>query len=638
MRIIRVIHIVLLFMTVGSGVAYASHIVGGDMTYKFVDSGVSGNRYELTMIIYEDCINANPGTIASDTTAVFTVFDAVTNAQIEVKQVDFMSTLSVPTNFSNSCVANAPSVCLVKTTYLTDFILPPSPTGYIIAYQKCCRNINIINIVNPGGGGPTYYCVIPPTTLAPHNTSAIFKNFPPQIICLNNPLVYDNSATDADGDSLSYEFCNALVVIGEPPPSLYPPPYDSVTWYYPIYNYNTPITGFPPIRLDPVTGLLTGTPNRVGRYLVTVCCHEWRNGIMINTVKREFQFVITDCSKVVIADMPQFSTQPNTYVLDCNDYTVHFINTSKGGNTYLWDFGALAQNAMINDFEPTFTYPDTGIYTVKLVVNPGGTCQDSITKLVKIYHVFHAAFIDTGNYCPGAQINFLDNSIVTIKPVTFWQWNFGDGGTSVEQNPWHTYQYGGTYNVVLTSQNIKGCTDTALNHVVVDNFHPFAGDDTVIVKGESIQFSAQGGEKYSWWPDERLSSSNSSGPIGYYPDTGHFAYTVRIESAYGCTGEAFINVKVVDNASFFVPNAFSPNGDGLNDVFRPRAVGYRSLKYFKVYNRFGEEIYTSESLEEGWDGTYNHHHADVGTYFWMITYTDRFGKDGFLKGDVTLVR
>ena len=83
---------------------------------------------------------------------------------------------------------------------------------------------------------------------------------------------------------------------------------------------------------------------------------------------------------------------------------------------------------------------------------------------------------------------------------------------------------------------------------------------------------------------------------------------------------------------------FSPNGDGINDVFRPIAVGYSAMNYFKVFNRWGEIVYNGNTLEKGWDGYYNNKQADLGTYYWEIAFTDRFGKTGFLKGDVTLVR
>lgn len=636
MRHIHPIFLALILLTsVNTHTAYASHIVGGEMTYKFIDSSAAGCRYAVTLSVYEDIVNGNPDAILSDNPATFYVYNAATLTQVRKDDVYYVYSGNVPANFRSECVNNYPPVGTNKKTFTITYTLPPSTSGYLIAYQKCCRNEGINNIINPGNEGSTIVCSIPPTNVASFNNSAEFKNYPPLVICNANPLQYDHSATDPDGDSLTYEFCNALVEHNDPAP----PPYDSVRWLVPAYNRNTPITGYPPIVINPVTGVITGTPNRLGRYLVTVCCHEWRNGVMISTIRREFQFIITDCSRAVVADMPQYSTQPNTYIINCDNYTVHFVNTSKGGTNYFWDFGTRRiQDNTSTEFEPTVTFPDTGVYMVKLVVNPGGTCQDSISKLVKIYPEFHVAFTDSGNFCPQHPINFLDRSVATVKPLTRWEWNFGDGALSEEQNPVHIYDHGGTYNVLLMSENIKGCADTALSRVIVEHFNPYAGNDTVIVKGESIIFDASGGVSYKWWPPDQLSDTDISAPRGYYPDTGFYHYTVQITSAFGCTGEASINVQVADQASFFVPNAFTPNGDGLNDIFRTRAVGYRTLKYLKVFNRFGELVYMGDNLETGWDGTYNHHQADIGTYFWQIIYIDRFGKEGFEKGDVTLIR
>jgi gliding motility-associated-like protein len=275
---------------------------------------------------------------------------------------------------------------------------------------------------------------------------------------------------------------------------------------------------------------------------------------------------------------------------------------------------------------------------VKLVVNPTSTCPDSISRLVKIYPVFRPRFDDSGIFCPGSPITFKDLTESTIKPITQWNWSFGDGTRSSEQSPVHTFATGGTYNVVLATQNIKECADTTVRRVIVQNFTPYAGDDTIIVKGEYIQFDAKGGTSYTWSPPDQLSSTVISNPIGTYPDTGTWVYRLYVTSDYGCTGYDTIKVWVVDNASFVVPTAFTPNGDGRNDYFRPRAVGYRSLKYFKVFNRWGQEVYFGKSLETGWNGTFNNKPAEMGVYFWQIQYTDRHGGEGFLKGDVTLLR
>ncbi|MBC7554293.1 MAG: gliding motility-associated C-terminal domain-containing protein [Taibaiella sp.] len=638
-------YLILIFLFVCNLQAKASHIVGGEVTYKFTGVVAGGNRYEISLVIYQDCLNGQIGAIDMDNPAYLSVFDTGTSTGIRRIYLDttinFSEKLVVPVNFSNACVTNIPPVCLLKKTFKRSFVLPPNSAGYIVSYQRCCRNAQVMNIRNPGDEGATYFCYIPPVGLVASNNSAVFKQYPPQIICRNNPLYYDHSATDADGDSLSYEFCNASIgaTASDIKPIPGPPPYPNVQYIAPPYSAIYPLTAFPLLQIDPRTGIISGTPNRVGRFLVTVCCSEWRGGVLINVMKREFQFVVTDCSKVVVACIPQFSTDINTFIVECTSFTVQFVNCSSGGFSYHWDFGVPGiDNDTSNELAPIFTYPDTGIFTVKLVVNPGSTCPDSISRFVKIFPTFTTNFTDSGTYCPGKPITFTDKSATTIKPITSWIWNFGDGGTSGDQNPVHSYSYGGTYNVLLISQNVKNCIDTSVRQVIIENFRPSAGNDTIIVKGESILFNATGGNQYTWSPPDYLNNININNPLGIYPDTGIINYIVNVTSAYGCMGSDTIKVWVVSQAAFFVPTGFSPNGDGNNDVFRPIAIGYRSLKYFRVYNRWGEQVYYGENISEGWDGSQKGKPAELGTYFWQISFVDRFGKEGYMKGDVTLVR
>jgi len=647
------VFILLLLFSFCSQEMKASHIVGGEMTYQHLGDTILGGvicqKYQVNLSIYEDCITGSPGAILQDNPAFLAVymgpgFDSL----VQEDSVGFSSAQSVPTGFSNACVTNIPKTCLIKKTFTKIYFLPPNATGYMVSYQRCCRNPDIGNILNASSTGSTFFCIIPSPPLL--NNSAVFKYFPPQIICLANPLFYDHSASDTDGDSLSYEFCTSVncctaccpnnVKPWPPgPPDIAAPTYYDAVQYMPGFTSADPINGYPVIQIDPVTGMITGTPNTVGRYLVTVCCHEWRDGIMINTIKREFQFVVTPCTKVVVADMPQFSTDLNTYIVDCADYTVNFQNTSKGGFSYHWDFGVPGAPQDTSDqFEPTFTYPDTGTFTVKLVVNPHSTCPDSIFRFVKVYPKFRANYSDSGAQCPGSPVYFKDLSSSTLKPITYWKWYFGDGDSSFAENPVYTYKTPGIYNVALISENIRSCIDTFVSQVVIDNFVPFAGDDTAIVKGESILFNATGGVKFTWSPPANLSDTSIYNPTGYFPDTGHFTYYVHVVSAYGCTGLDSVKVDVVNQAAFVVPSAFTPNGDGKNDIFRPLAVGYKNLNYFRIFNRWGQEVYYSATLEVGWDGTYKNKDAEMGTYFWEISFNDRFGKKGFMKGDVTLVR
>ncbi|RYZ55914.1 MAG: PKD domain-containing protein [Sphingobacteriales bacterium] len=627
-------------LVTGFGSARASHIVGGEFRFINLSSEVGPDsvRYRIVFTLYMDCENPNPGAIQDEDVSSFYIFKG--NGQpitgLEKYTIPKLSTKLLPADFSNSCVSNPPTTCLLRNIYEFTISLPNEPTGYVLLKSDCCRNASVVNVVDPSNVGSSYSIELPPRSVI--NNSAVYRNLPPQIICINVPFEYDHSAVDPDGDSLSYRFGPAFNGDNVSTPA--PPPFQPIL-YMGGFTFGKPLAGAPIISINSKTGVIKGTPNLTGRFVVAVYCSEWRNGVIINTVIREYQFVVTNCSKLVDAEIPQYSEEYNTYIVQCESLEVKFDNLSTGGFKYDWDFGVPGiLTDVSSDFSPTFTYPDTGTYVVSLVVNKGSTCTDSTTRLVKVYPTFKTAFTFDDDPCPGISIQFTDSSFSSNPSYTAisWFWNFGDSITSTEPNPAHTFPEGGKYQVSLTSSNGKGCIDTAVNQVTVELFRPFAGNDTIIVQGESINFSATGGGTYLWTPDIYLNNNAIANPVGFYPDTGRFTYVVDITSPFNCMGSDTISVWVVSQGALFVPTAFSPNGDGVNDVLRPIGIGYSNIRYFRIFNRWGEQVFYTTQFNEGWNGIWKGKQADVGTYFWVLSVIDRFGKEEVVKGDVALLR
>ena len=622
----------------------ATHIVGGDVTYNV---NPVTNAYEFTVNVYRDCLpqsqgGGSPQALIDDEFGYFTIYNGSNFFLID--SIYATNKFLVPVNFSNSCISNPPNTCISQLQFKFTKVLPPSTKSYTLLYQRCCRNNSVNNLVTPGGTGATFLCKIPPNI---YNNSAKYKNYPPQIICINNPFVYDNSAIDADGDSLSYEFCQAFdggddqTPNGSKPkiedpflPTIFPVKYKSP------FNSNVPLGGNPILDIDSKTGLITGVPNILGRFVVTVCCHEWRNGVMINTIKRDFQFVVTDCSKAVVANMPQYSEFPNTYIVSCKSKTIKFDNTSIGGFNYFWDFGV---NGITTDtssaFSPSYTYTDTGTYIVKLLVNKGSTCPDSINKIVKVYPTFETDFDYFGLLCPQSPMYFTDQSSSTFDVVNYWKWNFDDGTTSADKNPQHYFpNVGKSFNVSLISGNKFGCRDTFSQTLQIPKVLISAGNDTVIVKNIPLQLNGKGASNYVWSPATKLDNPFINNPIFVSSDTGKFEYILQGTTNNGCVGNDTINITVASGPYLSVPNAFSPNGDGLNDYFRILAAGFTKINAFKIFDRWGKMVYSSNSFKIGWDGFVNGRRCEVGTYFWFLDAVDLEGKTKTLKGDVTLVQ
>lgn len=619
----------------------ASHMIGGDITYKCLGDNV----YEITLTLYQDCLFGEPLAIAQDDPAYLTIFTSGPGpSQVFQQTVGSMSSGNIDPNFSNECITNYPNTCLRRQIFRRNVTLAPNSNGYDVVYQRCCRNASINNVVNPGNVGVSYTAHIPGfDSTECRNNSATFNTMPPQIICANNPFIYDFSATDIDGDSLTYELCAAkpgASTVNPIPPNngpVTPPPYGMVP-YMPPYSATMPMSGMPALQINAQTGLMTATPNAIGRFVVTVCANEWKEGVLVNTLSRDVQFVVTNCSRAVYASIPELSGQPGVYAIECDDFTVQFANTSSGGETYLWNFGV--GGATSTAFEPTFTYPDTGTYEVKLIVNPGTTCTDSITTLVKVYPTFHADFTWEGMLCPEQPIHFIDQSEGTYGDAISWQWNFGDDSTSVASDPTHIYaRPGGQQEVTLITKNALGCTDTAAKILPLQTFDPNAGNDTIIVIGSPFNLQGSGCEYYLWEPPDYLSNNQIANPITTFPNTGNYTYVLHGSNEEGCMATDTVHIQVVKDGIIFVPNAFSPNGDGVNDFLIPRIVGYTQINSFAIFNRWGEKVYaTTNDNEPAWDGRYNSKAAEVGTYFWHANAIDRNGVEVEAKGDIILLR
>ncbi len=196
---------------------------------------------------------------------------------------------------------------------------------------------------------------------------------------------------------------------------------------------------------------------------------------------------------------------------------------------------------------------------------------------------------------------------------------------------------------VLTVFDNIGCPKPGRDTVLVTvlpKVNAYAGHDTSVVVGQPLQLNASGGEGYVWIPTTSLNSGNIHNPIGVYDGSfDSIEYKVVVVDENGCADSSFVTVKVFrTNPQIFVPTAFTPNGDGKNDIFRPIAVGISKIEYFRVFNRWGEMVFNTTTNEQGWDGKINGKEQGTGTFVWLVKGVDYTGKAFFAKGTVTLIR
>jgi gliding motility-associated-like protein len=169
-------------------------------------------------------------------------------------------------------------------------------------------------------------------------------------------------------------------------------------------------------------------------------------------------------------------------------------------------------------------------------------------------------------------------------------------------------------------------------------YAPDAGHDTVIYAGAHIQLHGADAASYNWSPGSFLDDSTLANPIGYFPTSGTYPFVLHGVSDSGCTGADTVHVIVLDHSTYAVPNAFSPNDDGHNDVLSPFNIEQATLVNFRIYDRWGKIVHDGSPFNAGWDGRYHGVLQQPGVYFWSLRYIDNHGSSQVAKGNVTLLR
>lgn len=198
----------------------------------------------------------------------------------------------------------------------------------------------------------------------------------------------------------------------------------------------------------------------------------------------------------------------------------------------------------------------------------------------------------------------------------------------------------GGVRYIVAVRDTLGCPKTVLDTVLVNviQIHADAGpSDTSVVLGQPLQLNATGGNHFLWSPDRWLTDIHAPNPVSLPQDD--IRYMVEVSDDNGCKATDTIRVHFYRLAAgLYVPNAFTPNKDGKNDLFGPIELGMKTLDIFTIYNRWGELIFSTTDMKKGWDGTYKGRGQDPGTYVWYGEGIDYTGKKVSVKGTVILVR
>jgi gliding motility-associated-like protein len=339
--------------------------------------------------------------------------------------------------------------------------------------------------------------------------------------------------------------------------------------------------------------------------------------------------IANDTVQVRVVNFVSLTPKPDTII--CATDTIR-LGASTNGLKFSWTpVASLSDPTLLNPFAiptATTTYQlkasigtcsATASYKVILVPYPVAKVSGDTSICFNTSAQLHATI--TGTSFSWAPITTLTNAN-TLDPIA---------------TPKVTTTY------ILTVFDIVGCPKPGRDTVLVTVFpkvFAFAGRDTSVVIGQPLQFNGTGGDDYLWSPGIGLNHIDIYNPIGLYDGSfDSIKYKLLVTDKNGCMDTDYVVVRVFKTKpEIFIPSAFTPNGDGNNDVFRPIAAGIKNIEYFRVFNRWGQLVFSTTINGQGWDGRINGKAQGSGTFVWVVKAVDYTGKEYFSKGTVTLIK
>jgi gliding motility-associated-like protein len=325
---------------------------------------------------------------------------------------------------------------------------------------------------------------------------------------------------------------------------------------------------------------------------------------------------------MALAPTPTISADgPTTF---CHNDSV--VLTCSQAQTYLWSTG---------ETTPSITVYTAGNYSVAVtdVCNPiiPNTNIDIVVNPSPVASFSAPIKVD----CLPASIEFINNSVNIAASL----WDFGDGGNSIETNPVYMYQFPGLYDISLTVFDSNGCSNTkTINEYIeifpaADILYTISPKVTDLLNSEVVFTNTTPNCASQEWSLGDLGSSTSAVYTYIFESVGTYPVVLSVVTENGCIEEITDSVIVDENYVIYIPTSFTPNGDGLNDVFMPLGGGIDEFK-LEIYNRWGNLIYTTKNLNQAWDGV--GHGQD--NYIWKVYLKDNKGVDREMIGSVTLLR
>ncbi len=615
-RIFSILFCCFLLGTTSQNEMFAAHIVGGDVTYECLGLDTTATGEIFVNLRIEFNIYKGPNGAVFNNPAEFGLFrfDGTNYTHLNTYNEGIDDQGFVPIDFDNPCIDYPQNVSVERATYVYDLDPLPLLTGsnesYVLAWQRCCRNNTITNIVAPGDTGAAFLIEITSLGMSICNDSPKYNNFPPVFICAGQELNFDHGATDNQGHQVFYEFCAPLTAGGQdggtmggnansctgvtPDPSACPPPFDEVTFKLPNFTATNPLNGSPVVTINSQTGLITGTPTVNGQYVVGVCAREVFNGQIMSVIRRDFQFNVTTCEVAVTADIdPQGNavveiveevvngqTVQVETITSCGEDEIMFthMGPTEDIETYYWEAQINGNIETANTQSTSFNFPGPGNYGVLLITNEGLLCEARDSFPVLIYPDLIADFQFDYDTCDAGDVFFEDLSIATAndQTLTDWNWDFAGFGSSSEEDPSFRFPQPGAHLVSLTITDDNNCRNTIEQEI---NWFPvppilfvepssFVGCAPADIFFNNLSSPIDTTYDITWdFGDGEFGSDIS--PTHTYTEVGNYSVSLEVISPIGCatdttfTGLIQIVEKPIADFSFSPdePNVFNTTVD-----------------------------------------------------------------------------
>ncbi len=321
----------------------------------------------------------------------------------------------------------------------------------------------------------------------------------------------------------------------------------------------------------------------------------------------------------------------------CRDSSLQFFDSSRVQTGVLTQWNWIYNNSTFGNTQNTIGYFPFGNTQVGLSVTSNLGCfSDTVYKTFRLIKQpkINYGYNDTCKYSP---VHFSANELPVLIGIDQWHWSFGDGQQANTNNTSHTYTANGQYPISIYCISVEGCSSDTLRDVVnIYGTDAFAGNDTIVAANQPVLLNASGGISYEWSPPFGLNATNVANPIATV--TADQTYYLKAYTPGGCESYDTVNIIIYKGPDVYMPTAFTPNGDHLNDILTPFLVGMSKFNNFSVYNRYGQRVFNTTQMHKGWDGRFKGGYQPSGTYVWYITALDFKGNPVFRKGTVIIIR